>query len=368
MKKIKVASLFSGIGGFELGLKRAGLPIEVVFSSEIDRFARKSYNTIFNIEPEGDITKIHEFLVPDHDLLVAGFPCQAFSIAGKRKGFEDTRGTLFFEIARILNWKRPKFILLENVKNLITHDNRNTINTILKVLSDIGYSLDFDVLNSKNYGVPQNRERTYIIGILDGPREKWTLNSIVPNVNDVKSQILKKNHIKMMDFEFHKIKITKGPNLEKVLEGKVQEKYFLEDNIINKITKEQNDFRNEGFTQNNEIVKIFDIPRWMHKDNERQRRVYSTQGIAPTVLARSDTAKILVKHKNRYRIRKLTPLECFRLQGFPDEVYFKLVNNGLSDTQLYKQAGNAVTVNVVKGISSKLGKYLLNVKSGESIV
>ena len=149
MNKIKIVSLFSGIGGFEKGIENSIMNSEVVFASEIDSHARKSFLQNFpKIELHGDITKINEKDIPDHDLLVAGFPCQAFSIAGKQKGFEDTRGTLFFDIARILEEKKPKYILLENVKNLMSHDGGNTFLKIIETLNYLGYTIDFTIINS----------------------------------------------------------------------------------------------------------------------------------------------------------------------------------------------------------------------------
>ena len=169
MREIRVVSLFSGIGGFEEGLRLAKIPHKVVLASEIDKFAQQSYGTNFDSSVLiGDITKVDEKGIPDHDLLVGGFPCQAFSIAGQRKGFEDTRGTLFFDVLRILKEKRPKYFLLENVKNLISHDGGKTFRVILDSLAELDYVIDFTVLNSKDFGVPQSRERTFICGIHNG--------------------------------------------------------------------------------------------------------------------------------------------------------------------------------------------------------
>ena len=182
-QKNKVVSLFSGIGGFEEGLKYSKLEAEVIFSSEIDKYAQKSYLANYpNHNLHGDITIIDADMIPGHDILVAGFPCQSFSIAGKRDGFDDTRGTLFFDITRILREKHPKIILLENVKNLVSHDSSNTIKVILRTLNELGYTIDFTIINSSEMGVPQNRDRTYIIGIKDFLTEKfkedWRSNKI----------------------------------------------------------------------------------------------------------------------------------------------------------------------------------------------
>ena len=190
--KIRVASLFSGIGGFELGFKKSKMSYDLVFASEIDKYATMTFSYNFPTKNmRGDITKIDAKDIPDHDLLCGGFPCQSFSVAGKQKGCADeTRGTLFFDVIRIVKEKKPKFLFLENVKNLISHDNSETIKTILKHISNCGYTFDITIINSNEAGVPQSRERTYIVGILDYKKEKFEDDIIyitnVTFVNDVK--------------------------------------------------------------------------------------------------------------------------------------------------------------------------------------
>ena len=166
--KWKIASLFSGIGGFEKGIIQTNKNVEFVFSSEIDPHARKIYKHNYGVEPHGDITKIKATDIPNHDILCGGFPCQAFSIAGLRRGFEDTRGTLFFEIMRIVKVKRPILLFLENVAGLLSHDDGRTFGTILRAMDEMGYDAEWQCFNSKNHGVPQNRERVFIIGHLRG--------------------------------------------------------------------------------------------------------------------------------------------------------------------------------------------------------
>ena len=162
---VKVFSMFSGIGGFELGLVKSNLPYQLIGYSEIDKYAISVFESKFKgVKNYGDATRIQGDELPDFDLLVGGFPCQAFSVAGLRQGLDDTRGTLFFDIARILDNKRPRHFLLENVKGLLSHNRGETFQTILKVLTDLGYDVEWEILNSKNFGVPQNRERVYIIG------------------------------------------------------------------------------------------------------------------------------------------------------------------------------------------------------------
>lgn len=173
---LKYFSMFSGIGGFEKGIEDSGVPAECVGFSEIDKYAEAIYKKHYpNHTNYGNATTIIPERLPDFDLLVGGFPCQAFSISGKRRGFEDTRGTLFFDIARILKVKQPSRILLENVKGLISHDNRRTLRTIIDTLTQLGYSIQWVVLNSKYFGVPQNRERIFIIGHLGGTGEREIL-------------------------------------------------------------------------------------------------------------------------------------------------------------------------------------------------
>lgn len=162
-KKYKAIDLFAGIGGIRLGFANAFKDnIEFVFSSEIDKYAQQTYTANFGETPHGDITKINEKDIPSHDILLAGFPCQAFSIAGKRLGFEDIRGTLFFEVARIIKYHKPKIVFLENVKGFVNHDNGNTFKVVKETLQDLGYKVYAKVLNAKDFGIPQNRERIYI--------------------------------------------------------------------------------------------------------------------------------------------------------------------------------------------------------------
>ena len=279
---IKYISLFSGIGGFEYGINNAFKKLEIkskcVFSSEIDKYARQIYEKNFGVESYGDIKGINEQDIPDHDLLVAGFPCQSFSTDGNRKGFNDTRGTLFFEIARAAEYKRPKILLLENVRGLLSHDQGRTFETILKTLDNIGYDVEWQVLNSKNFGVPQNRERVFIIGHLRGKCSR----KIFP--------ITEKNR-----------SITR-----------------IQGQCTNTLTRRYN----ESQTTGSYII-------------EGKFKGKVQQGIVT----------------ENIRIRKLTPIECERLQGFPDNW-----TESISDNQRYKCLGNAVTTNVIEAIIKKLYK------------
>jgi len=359
--KIKVASLFSGIGGFEEAFKSSKIKHEVVFASEIDKFARIAYKANFpDIELHGDIRDVNEYDVPDHDFLLAGFPCQSFSITGKREGFNDIRGTLFFDIVRILKAKKPKFFLLENVRNLVSHDKNETIKTILQNLSEIGYTIDFEVLNSNRFGVPQNRERTYIVGIRNYPVEEYVIRSENAIVNSMKRWA---NDNGIRTFNFFKNIIFNDDGDYKVLEDIIIEHDEVPDEFYFN-SKELNDFLSNTTikdyeTRKNQILKILDLPKEIHNDLERQRRVYSIKGISPTVLARSDSTKILVKRDNGYTIRKITPLENFLVQGFDKEFVNNIKNAGISNTQLYKQSGNAVSPPVISRIYDLLYTYIL---------
>ena len=348
-KRIDVVSLFSGIGGFEVGLKLAKIKSRIVCASEIDSHAKISYAANFGSENlHGDITKINEKNIPDHMLLMGGFPCQSFSIAGKQKGFEDTRGTLFFDVARILNEKKPKFVLLENVKNLASHDNTKTICRILDTLNDLGYTVDFTVINSNEAGVPQNRDRTYICGILNGKIEKFERDLRNSHIDTLKERLNKKDFRGFNFFNGVEFNAPKR-HIVDILENDVESKYFFDTNLIRQYLSEHNEITDVDACEDR-IIKIFDLPREVHNDLERQRRVYSTKGISPTVLARSDTTKLLVDVGGEKKIRKVTPKENFYIQGFDREFVENISSAGISATQMYKQSGNAVSPPVIAGI------------------
>lgn len=349
-KKIKVVSLFSGIGGFEEGLNNSKLNYELVFSSEIDENAQKSYLANFpDSNLKGDITKIDALDIPDHDMLVGGFPCQTFSIAGKRKGFEEARGTLFFDVCRILKEKKPYIVFLENVKNLVSHDDSRTIMVILSNLNNLGYTVDFDVLNAMDFGVAQSRERTYIIGVLNREREAYSLTSSNKKINALKTSLNSRGYngfnffsnLKCgQDRKYIKDILDKDTDLSKYYISNPAVEEYLKDVCIN----------NEDNTS--EIVKVLDLPRDVWNDLDRQRRVYSINGVSPTVLARSDSTKILVNDYGKTRIRKFTPSENFKAMGFSDKFVSNIVKTGMSNTCMYKQSGNAVCPPVITSIAN----------------
>lgn len=306
---MKIFSLFSGIGGFDCAFERQGH--EVVGHSEIDKYAEQIYKKHFNNKNYGDITTIRTEELPDFDCLVGGFPCQAFSIAGNRLGFEDTRGTLIYEVIRLLRDKRPKHFILENVKGLLSNDGGQTIQTIFEILTETGYDFQWKVLNSKDHGVPQNRERIYIVGHLRGePRPEVFLEQGTSGKG-----IKQLNHPKMSSDRIYSpeglsptVKTCQGGGLQPFI------KAVLTPDRANK-------------RQNGRRMKDDGEPSFTLTSQDRH-------GIYDGTV-----------------IRRLTPLEFERLQGFPDGW-----TEGISDSQRYKCLGNAVTVNVVEYVSENLDK------------
>jgi len=299
----KFIDLFAGIGGLRIPFQDIGG--ECIFTSEMDKYSQLTYQENFGEVPSGDITTIDEKVIPPHDLLLAGFPCQAFSLAGKREGFDDTRGTLFFDVARILDFHQPKAFLLENVKGLKNHDQGKTLQTIIRVLNKMDYNLHIEVLNAKNFGLPQNRERIFIVGFKE-----------------------------MVNFEFPRkcnIKTKLGDILEKEVDGK----YTISNKIWknHKVRKEKAQSKGYGFG-----YSLF------NKESE-----YTS-----TISARyyKDGSEILIEQENN-NPRMLTPREASRLQGFPAD--FKIP---VSNTQAYKQFGNSVPVNVIKAIAKNMIPFL----------
>ena len=323
---MKVFSMFSGIGGFELGIKNTIPNAEFIGYSEIDKYATQIYERNFKgVKNYGDATKINERELPDFDLLVGGFPCQAFSIAGKRLGFRETRGTLFFDIARILSHKKPRHFILENVRGLFSHDSGRTFQTILRVLSDIGYMVQWELLNSKNFGVPQNRERIYLVGHLGGRgREK-----VFP-IGQISKEDSKESRLKeLTENKSQAYRVYDQDGLATTIKsvgGGIGAKTGLYK--VKEATKTGYAIAQEGDSIN------LSVP------SSKTRRGRVGRGVAQTL----DTGMQQHTLQNS-KIRRLTPIECERLQGFPDGW-----TEGLSDTQRYKCLGNAVTTNVVSEV------------------
>ena len=519
---MKFIDLFSGIGGFRSGLEKNGH--KAIAYSEVDKYAKQSYTSIYETSEEldlGDITKVSneqwQDLKGKANIIVGGSPCQSFSLAGKRRGFEDTRGTLFFHYVNAVKEVQPEFFIFENVKGMISHDKGETIKTVLSSFNEIGYDIDFDVFNSKYYGVPQNRERIYIVG----KRKDLGINESRESVKG------KKKLDQLKNWAIENINYVKllpennNENVEKrlvdVLEDEVDEKYYLSEEKTKKLTLDQNigetlaapvlapdrinksqngrRFKNDGepmftlTTQDRHGIAIREATKQGYAVAEQGDSVnvsYPTsktrrgrvgkqvaqtlqagevnqgvviddtqgydgvryyKGIAPTLRSSRSGLKTIVTpkeesgevnqgvvinskicrrcngklepsdledyeyvcfecdenfyefetkdevkaiigstQKNAYvgngsispsltsamgqggghvpmpvysnlRIRKLTPLECWRLQGFTDEQFYKAKDSGVSNSQLYKQAGNAVTVNVVDAITKELFKH-----------
>ncbi|HEL2265950.1 TPA: DNA cytosine methyltransferase, partial [Streptococcus suis] len=337
---MKFLDLFAGIGGFRLGMERAGH--ECIGFCEIDPFARKSYKAIHDTEGEfefHDITRVTDESVRGIgrvDAICGGFPCQAFSIAGKRAGFEDTRGTLFFEIARFASILRPKYLFLENVTGLLNHDNGNTFETILGALDELGYDAEWQVFNSKNFGVPQNRERVFIIGHLRGAggRAIFPFERGDKEIGSLQGQSTNTITARYGEAQGSGSYIIEGQQ-PKIIQRGHGYNQGCEHDITPTLTSNS--------WQENNHVKVYDFYNRKTKDEVGTLTASGHQGNT-----KAGTFGIL----DGIRIRKLTPRECWRLQGFPDWAFDRAqaVN---SNSQLYKQAGNSVTVNVIEAIARR---------------
>ena len=322
----KCIDLFAGIGGIRLGFEQAFCDdINTVFVSEWDKKAQETYRANFgeDLEIFGDITKINEKDIPEHDILLAGFPCQAFSQAGQKKGFEDTRGTLFFDVARIVEFHKPRVVFCENVKNLVNHDRGKTFRVIKKTLNNLGYRVFYKVLNSKDFGVPQNRERIYIVAFRE---------DISPNI-----------------FLFPD-KIDDTKIIADIIEAKeTSPKYYLSDVYLESLRKHKQRHQSKGNGFGYEIRDVNSIAGAIVCGGMGRERNL----IIDKRLTNFTPVTHIKGNINREYIRKMTPREWARLQGFPDE--FKLV---VADTHLYKQFGNSVTVPVIKAIAENIKKQL----------
>lgn len=400
---IRYLDMFAGIGGFRSGLERLG-GFECIGFCEIDKYAKKSYEAMYDTKGElyfNDARKIKPEELPDIDLITGGFPCQSFSIAGQRKGFEDTRGTLFFEIARIAAVKKPKYLFLENVPGLLSHDRGRTFKTILSALDELGYDVAWQVLNSKDFGVPQSRKRLYIVGFLRTKCAGQILSFKEANSKTTVQIFPGKEGDRIYSSEGESITLTcnaggfggrsglysiekfgipikvktksgyqiaypgdsidigySGTNTRRGRVGhevahtlttsSTQAYYFIDMNADPKMTevarcitaRHASDISNRKGEHSAVFLEKFQIT-----DDEEY----------PVVVFIDKKGKVHIG-----KIRKLTPRECWRLQGFTDQKFDKVIKAGMSDTQLYKQAGNAVTVNVI----SAVGQIIKNVEEG----
>ncbi|UXU56520.1 DNA (cytosine-5-)-methyltransferase [Staphylococcus agnetis] len=408
--------LFSGIGGLRSALEKNGH--KCLAYSEIDKFAKQSYQAIYSTENEvdlDDITKVSDEYFRSFrekcDIIVGGFPCQAFSIAGNRRGFEDTRGTLFFHIARAIKEIKPSFVLLENVKGLFSHDKGRTFGTIIQALDELGYVVEWQLFNSKYWGVPQNRERVYILVtrkdvfkrpiLFDLGQKQKSVNTRLIDVleNDVgESYFLSDEKIAKLTLnddlsgklnyynyrELDTVHSTKkvAPTLNTMQGGERQPKIAIPVLTPDRVNKRQNGrrFKENGeamFTltaQDRHGIAIKEATKKGYAIATKDDNVNYTYPTSTTRRGRvgKQVAQTLQAGEvnqatvlNDLRIRKLTPLECWRLQGFTDEQFYKAKNDGVSNSQLYKQAGNAVTVNVVDAIISKIDEYKEDERDGK---
>ena len=367
---MKFFDFFAGIGGFRLGMEMAGH--ECVGHCEIDKHAHKSYIAMHHPKESEvfftDVRTIDPADMPECEVYCFGFPCQSFSIAGNRGGFSDTRGTLFFEVMRIARERKPRILLAENVNGLLSHDNGDTFETIICTMDELGYDVEWEVLNSKNYGVPQNRERVFIIGHLRGsgggavlPLGRYsseapellctTLTSAMGEGGGHVPMVVaglgeKKSNNGTQWYQQDRIYDTDGvsPTLNTVTGGNLTPSVMV-----------KNATRDGGIPVTDGGVMNLTAPG----SHTRRGRVIDGGEITPTLdtgcnVGKVETGKgVLFENGQEVRVRKLTPKECFRLQGFPEE-YYERAAQVCSDSQLYKQAGNAVTVNVVYQISKRL--------------
>ena len=365
---MKFIDICSGIGGFRSALENNGH--ECLAFAEIDKYAKQSYRAIYDTEGEDELDDITA-ITDEHfrlyrgqcDIITGGFPCQAFSIAGNRRGFDDTRGTIFFHIARAIKEIQPSYVLLENVKGLLSHDKGRTFGTIIQALDELGYVTEWGLFNSKYWGVPQNRERVYIL---------------VTRKDKFKGPVL---------FDLLKQQTEVTTRLVDVLENEVDEKYYLSEEKTKKLTLDHDLGGKLNMYDYNERDKIHSVnkvsptlntmqggdrqPKIAVREATKQGYAIAEQGdsvnvsyptsktrrgrvgkqVAQTLQAGEVNQGVVMED---IRIRKLTPLECWRLQGFSDEQFYKAKESGVSNSQLYKQSGNAITISVADAIIKKI--------------
>lgn len=317
---ITFIDLFCGIGGIRIGMESQGF--KCVMSSDINTECQRTYQENFNELPLGDITKINEKNVPNHDILCAGFPCQPFSISGKQKGFDDTRGTLFFEICRIINEKRPKVVFLENVKHLVYHNHGHTLEVILKKLEDLEYKVSWKVLNGSDFGVPQNRERIIIVGS------------------------------KVGKFDFSKIQTVPRGRLIDFLDSEGNFEYLNpeEYTLLNETKQQPGSGLIFAGYRNKSIRKVGVRPGTEHlsRVHKQPNRIYSVYGIHPTLPSQETSGRYFILTEDN-RVRKLTINECWTIMGFPKN-YKKISSLG----EQYKQLGNSVCVPMISAVAKEI--------------
>lgn len=312
LKDMSFIDLFAGLGGFRISLESLGA--HCVYSNEWDKYAQEVYYNNFGDLPEGDITLVDENTIPEHDILCAGFPCQAFSISGKQRGFGDSRGTLFFDVARIVKCKKPKIVFMENVKNFASHDAGRTLEVVENTMKELGYSFSYKVLNAVDFGIPQKRERIYIVCF--------------------------RKDIGIEKFRFPKPFALKKHVEDFLLpEKEVPQKYYVDRPDIYMNGKGDNEYSSKS------------IRLGIVNKGGQGERIYSTKGIAITLSAYgggvfAKTGGYLVNG----RYRRLLPRECARIMGYPDS--YKISSNA---NQAYKQFGNSVVIDVLQYIAQEIG-------------
>ena len=390
---IKYLDMFAGIGGFRSGLEKIG-GFECIGYCEIDKYAKQSYEAMYDTKGElyfNDARKINPKELPDIDLITGGFPCQSFSIAGRRKGFEETRGTLFFEIARIASAKKPKYLFLENVPGLLSHDRGRTFKTILSSLDELGYDVTWQVLNSKDFGVPQSRKRLYIVGFFRAKCAGQILSFKEANSKTPIQIYPGKEGERIYSSEGESITLTSnggsfggrtglysieefgipikvktksgyqiaypGDSIDIGYSGTNTRRGRVGHNVAHTLTTSSTQAC--YFIDMNPEPKMTEVARCITarhaSDISNRKGEHSAVFLEKFQITDDEEHPMVVfvdKDKKVHigKIRKLTPRECWRLQGFTDEQFDKVIATGMSDTQLYKQAGNAVTVNVISAV------------------
>lgn len=402
---MKFIDICSGIGGFRSALERHGH--ECVAFAEIDKFAKQSYRAIYDTENEEELDDITS-VTDEHfrlyrgqvDIITGGFPCQTFSIAGNRRGFEDTRGTIFFHIARAIKEIQPSYVLLENVKGLLSHDKGRTYGTIVQALDELGYFIEWGLFNSKYWGVPQNRERVYILVTRKDVWKEPKLFNLLKQQTSVDTRLVDILETDVDESYYLSEEKTRKLTLNEDLSGRLNHYDYRDvDSVhsVNKVSPTLNTM--QGGDRQPKVAVVGNTSNTHHNSHN----VHDVNGLSPTIAARDykGAKQIAIREAtkkgyteamegdsvntsfpnsktrrgrvgkqvaqtlqasdinqgvvtNDIRIRKLTPLECWRLQGFTDEQFYKAKNSGVSKSQLYKQAGNAVTVNVVDAIVGEL--------------
>jgi DNA (cytosine-5)-methyltransferase 1 len=314
--------LFCGIGGFRIGFEKNNF--QCVFSSDFNKNVQDTYFENFGERPFGDITQLDPNTLPEFDILTGGFPCQPFSISGKKLGFEDTRGTLFFDICRILSVKKPKVVVLENVQHFVKHDKGRTLKVVVESLQEFGYNVNFKVLNLSDFGLPQSRERVFIIGSLNG----W--------------------------FDFDKIKKKKSEPLEKFLDPEDENDVFLDSEeytILDHPKRQPSGLIFCGYRNKNRFTSKGIRPGTDHlsRVHRQPNRIYSIKGYHPTLPSQETSGRFFIFNPDKGFVRKLKISECYRIMGFPEN-YLK--NKSLGES--YRQIGNSVGVNITSEISKQI--------------